>query len=278
MSQPDAIESLAALGFTDIEARVYCFLLAESPATGYRIAQGIGKAAANTYKAIDDLVQRGAVLVDDGETRLVRAVRPRELIAAIEREQTERKRRATSALEAIESTSPDERVYRLTTPKQVLERARAMLKGAKEIALADLFPPVAEILAGDLEKTARSGTRVVAKFYSPIRIPKVELVFSRETQLIFDAWPGAQLSLVTDAREHLFALLSHDLTRVHQAVWSNSVFLSCLAYNHLASEFQAGGISEYARSKPISLLRIKPPGLADLASAYGNASPKEPSK
>jgi HTH-type transcriptional regulator, sugar sensing transcriptional regulator len=275
MAQPDAVESLIYLGFTDIEARVYCFLLGESPATGYRIAQGIGKAAANTYKAIDDLVQRGAVLVDEGETRLVRAVRPRELIAAIEREQNERKRRATSALEAIKSVTPDERVYRLTTPKQVLERARAMLKGTKEIVLADLFPPVAEALAGDLEKTARNGLRVVAKFYLPVRIPKVEHVFAKETQLIFAAWPGAQLSLVSDAREHLFALFSPDLERVHQAVWSNSVFLSCLAHNHLASEFHADGVSEFARGKSISLLRVKPPGLADLASAYSNASSRE---
>jgi sugar-specific transcriptional regulator TrmB len=280
MSQPEAIESLINLGFTDIEARVYCFLLGESPATGYRIAQGIGKAAANTYKAIDDLVQRGAVLVDDGETRLVRAVRPRELIAALERDHNERKKRASSALESIEATIPDERVYRLSAPAQVFERARAMLSHATDIVLADLFPPIIEHLAADLERAARRGVRIVTKAYAPVRVAKVEVIMAREPSLVMNAWPGVQLTLAADAREHIHALLSHELARVFQAVWSNSIFLSCLAHNAVAGELQFERRDEDTgrRFKPITLLTAKPPGLADLASTYGGSMPKETTK
>jgi hypothetical protein len=94
---------------------------------------------------------------------------------------------------------------------------------------------------------------------------------------VFAAWPGSQLGLVTDAREHLFSLFSNDLERVHQAVWSNSVFLSCLAHNHLAAEL-AEGPAEAMRGKSISLLSIKPPGLSELVSAYGNQPLKEAAK
>lgn len=275
MSERIAIESLAELGFTEIEARVYCFLLGESPATGYRIAQGIGKAAANTYKAIDDLVQRGAVLADEGETRLVRAVKPRELIAAIEREHNERKKRAAAALNALETATPDERVYRLNTPTQVFERARAMLAAASEIVLLDIFPVLVDEFAADFERAAKRGVRVVAKVYAPTRIAKVEIVASRKGEAVFAAWPGAQLSLVADAREHLFALFSHRLDRVHQAVWSNSVFLSCLAHSHLAGELETDRGDVGRGFKSISLLSAKPPGLADLSSSYGGGSAKE---
>jgi hypothetical protein len=46
---PEPSKALMALGFTELEARIYTFLLQESPATGYRIAQAIQKPVANTW-------------------------------------------------------------------------------------------------------------------------------------------------------------------------------------------------------------------------------------
>lgn len=51
-------ETLMPLGFTETEALAYCELQRAGPSTGYRIAQGIGKAQANTYKALSTLVQK----------------------------------------------------------------------------------------------------------------------------------------------------------------------------------------------------------------------------
>ncbi|MDO8629132.1 MAG: helix-turn-helix domain-containing protein, partial [Phycisphaerales bacterium] len=70
------IQTLVPLGFTPLEGEVYAILVAESPATGYRVAQAIGKPVANTYKAIESLERKGAIVVDDGESRLCRAVPP----------------------------------------------------------------------------------------------------------------------------------------------------------------------------------------------------------
>lgn len=58
----DAIQGLTGLGFTQADAEVYVALLRESPATGYRIATVLGKATANTYKALRSLTDKGAVL------------------------------------------------------------------------------------------------------------------------------------------------------------------------------------------------------------------------
>jgi len=55
MATSPAAELLVPFGFTNLESEIYVFLLGESPATGYRIAQAIGKPAANTYKAIESL-------------------------------------------------------------------------------------------------------------------------------------------------------------------------------------------------------------------------------
>ena len=62
----DAAKLLVEFGFTDLEAEIYLFLLGSSPTTGYRVAKGIRKPAANTYKALQTLATKGAILVEDG--------------------------------------------------------------------------------------------------------------------------------------------------------------------------------------------------------------------
>jgi hypothetical protein len=73
----ESVRHLSTLGFTELEAAVYTFLVESSPATAYRVAQGIGRPVANTYKAVESLQQKGAVLVDETGTRLCRGERRR---------------------------------------------------------------------------------------------------------------------------------------------------------------------------------------------------------
>ena len=51
MSSPldDAVDALAHLGFTEMEARIYAFLCQEAPATGYRIAERLRSTGLSTY-------------------------------------------------------------------------------------------------------------------------------------------------------------------------------------------------------------------------------------
>ena len=43
-------------------------------------------------------------------------------------------------------------------------------------------------------------------------------------------WNSQQLNVVIDGRETLIALLDNELTQIHQALWSNSLYLSCLMH------------------------------------------------
>ena len=126
-------QSLAALGFTETEAVVYCELLRAPASTGYRLAPSIGKAAASVYQALAALSQKGAVLVDDTETKTYRAVPPSELIAALSKSFEARAAQAVQSLEGLHEPQPDDRLYQLSSVDQVFERATAMIDGAKEI-------------------------------------------------------------------------------------------------------------------------------------------------
>ncbi len=262
-------KALQGLGFTEIEALVYAFLVQTDPSTGYRISHAIGKPTANTYKAIASLVQQGAVQVDEGGNRLVRAVPPDELLAALERRSRERREAARAALAARSANLADDRVYTLRARDQVLEKARAMLAKAREIVLCDLFPGPLDALADDLAATAARGVRVVVKSYSRRDIPGVTEVPEDDAARALAEWPGQQLSLVVDADEHLLALLDASLASVQQAVWSRSAFLSCLHHNHVAMEllhtaWRSRGSLAGEELVGISLLSSRPPGLRRL--------------
>ena len=61
MDDTTRIKLIEELGFSKIESRVYYILLKESPLTGYKIANQIGKSNSNTYLALENLVKKGAV-------------------------------------------------------------------------------------------------------------------------------------------------------------------------------------------------------------------------
>lgn len=274
-----SVQALQDLGFTGLEAQVYVYLLRHAPATGYRISHAIGKPTANTYKALTSLAGQGAVLVDDGGSGAVRAVPPDELLAILERRGRAQRAAALAALAENVPAGDDDRVYALKDSRQVVERARAMLAGAGQIVLGDLFPAPFELLRDDLAACAARGVRVVVRAYAPVEAGGA-LVIAGTGKGAPGHWPGQQLSLVVDGAEHLLALLSADLEAVHQAVWSRSAFLSCLHHNHLAMELlftarAVGGREPASALAGITVLAADPPGLRRLRAQVAGG-PRRP--
>lgn len=241
MDRTECTEALAALGFTSLEAEVYAVLVEQSPATAYKIAQEVGKAAANVYKAVESLQRKGAILVEETTSRLCRAVPPRELIQQLERQFARARSRAQTALAQLARPAGDERVYDLASSEQVLARARAMLRQTERMVLCDLFPEAAVELRDDIDAAARRGRRVCVQVYRPIEFdPRVAVFVKPDGERLLRVWPGQWLNIVSDAREHLLAFMKAGLTGVHQAVWSESVYLSLLHFSGFASEMTAG--------------------------------------
>lgn len=264
ITTPPAETALSALGFTETEAALYCELLRSGPATGYRLAQAIGKAPANAYQALAALAQKGAVLVDETEAKAYRAIAPAELLGALQQGFETRRAEAQAALEALHAPAADDRIYHLKTPLQVYERARAMIARAREIILCDLFPaPLAE-LAPSLERAAAQGVTVGALVYADPQGLAFPTVLSDSAPFACARWPGLQLSLVVDAAEHLVALLSPDGTRVLHGIWSDSAYLACLQHSGLSAEIRLTA-TDKAQAAALSLLKSYPPGLRALA-------------
>lgn len=271
--------ALAELGFTETEARLYCELLRGGPATGYRLAQAVGKAPANAYQALSALAQKGAVLVEEGEPRTFRAARPEELLAALAAGFDRRRTAAEQALSDLAGPEDDERIYQLKSAEQALQRARAMIGAAREIILFDLFPgPFAELRPA-LEQAALRGVAVAGLVYAATEAgPGVVCVTSPGAGVVGRRWPGAQLTLVADAAETLTALLPPDGAGPTRAVWSDSAYLACLQHNGLASELRLSALApdDDDPLAHLSLLHAAPRGLRRLIGPEGPESSGDP--
>lgn len=160
MATSAGVASLVSLGFTELEATVYAHLVAEGEATGYRIAQATGKPVANTYKAIESLERKGAVLVEDGATRIVRAVEPDRVLDAIARHHEGERKRAKAALKKVARTEEDGRTYTIGTEEQAVARARQMIAEAGVVALIRGSGPLRAALRGDLSDAETRGVDV----------------------------------------------------------------------------------------------------------------------
>lgn len=237
-AREEGIDALTELGFTRLEAEVYAVLVESSPATAYRVAQTLGKAAANVYKAVETLAQKGAVLVDEGESRVLRAVPPAELLARVERNFDRSRRGAQRALEKLRGAEDDERVYALASRAQVMERAAVMIQRAQQLVAVDAFPEPLEDLRELLVAAAARGVTVLVQVYAPAKVEGAEVLLAPRGAELREAWPAQWLNVVCDAKEHLLSLARSGRGEIVQAVWSGSAYLSVLYYSGLVAEMK----------------------------------------
>lgn len=235
-------ELLTGVGFTALEAAVYRSLVEQSPATGYRVAQLIGKPIANTYKALESLAAKGAVLIEEGDHRRCRAVPPTELLRRLERAFHDRCAAAESELLSLTHATEDDRVYPLRSRSQVFERARSMIEDARGLVLVDAFPEPLGELSDELESAADRGVRVACLTYERVTLKGVRVVNAGRAAW-HDQWPGEQLVVVVDAQQHLVSAVERGGPGVVQALWSPSLILSMTQHDGLLSQLIAYSLS-----------------------------------
>ena len=191
MASLRASEALIGFGFTALESEIYAFLLQEHPATGYRVAQSIGKPAANVYKALEALERKAAVLVDGANSKEYRPVAPDRLFGRLEKEFTNSKSSAVKILSALGKPDSSGRIYTLSSRDQAVAQARAILLSAKDTSLF----LGSEDFVGDLKNDLRKSWVMTS-----IAIPAEHLIGVPEE--MFDV---PTLQVVVDRKSAVFA-------------------------------------------------------------------------
>jgi len=247
-SSERAASALENVGLTALEARIYVNLLENGPMTGYRIAQHVGKAAANTYKALETLSTRGLAACEDGATRLYRATPFAEVSAALADDFSRRARDASIAVAAIQRDRSDDRVYRLHGAAQIYQRARTLIAGAKSAIALDAFPDALEALAPAIADAAKRGIAVSVHAYAPVQLPGTRVVIAANAAAIRRHWPGTWLNVSTDGACALIAHILDDHSTV--GVWTENAYVAWTFHCGLASETAMAALSELAEREP----------------------------
>lgn len=232
----DLTRDLVDVGLNALEAEVYTVLLTQPLSTGYRVGQLLNKPTANVYKAMETLARKGAVLLEDGDARAYRAVPPDEFVHQLQATFQQRTQRITTRLAGAAAAPPDERVYQLQSASLILERARRMLVQGRTIVVVDAFPEPLAVLRPQIEQTIARGVSVFVQVYQPTDLTGAQVAHTYHGERTLAYWASQQLNVVVDGQEVLLALLNADLTEVHQAIWSQSLYLSSMVHAGMMRE------------------------------------------
>jgi HTH-type transcriptional regulator, sugar sensing transcriptional regulator len=229
---------LVEAGFNQLEASVYVALMKESSATGYRVSQVVGKPVANTYKALDSLVQKGAAIVDgSGRGKVYMAVPVGEYLERMKQDIEAKRVVLEKEMADMGGTRVEQGLYKMASAEQVYARARKMLAEAQSVALVDIWPAPLESLRPDLEKAAQRGVKVFIKAYAPVAVEGCEVLAPPKETGHTKVWKGDWLILITDCHEFLLSLLEKTGSGVMEALWSSNDYLAVLIYNWILQEF-----------------------------------------
>jgi sugar-specific transcriptional regulator TrmB len=268
-------DTLRRLGFSDMEAGIYVDLLRHPGSTGYRIGRSIRKPHANVYQALVALEQKGAVVFEEGETRIYDAVAPTELIENLRSRYEQECAAAETALRSLEAKSSDEdRFFRLTSPDQVYARARNMIRQTSEAVLVEAFPMVMQTLRPDLEEAVERGIAVAGLvLQDEDLIEGSRIQVSRRGEQVKKIWRGHQLTLIIDASEFMLALFDDD-GGVETAVWARSPFVASILNNGTVADVIIHTLPQAAelRSPNEHVFGFLPPGCRDLVNMEAWAS------
>jgi sugar-specific transcriptional regulator TrmB len=235
MTKNESGGPLSFLGFNALEQQAYAALLQNPAQTGYKLAQTLKKPVANIYKALESLLDKGAVLVEDGDPAVYRATPINEMFDSVEAELRQQRKTALRKF-APRNPAPDERVYRLGSREQTIQRARHIISSCKQVLLLDIFPNLVAELSGEIAAAAARGVNIVGVIYAPAKFSGTKLTLRPDGDQVLQRWAGDWMNVVADGQELLISVLERSGKQVYQAVWTRSPYLVWSFHSALYAE------------------------------------------
>lgn len=240
------------LGFNRLEAEVYLTLLKESPLTGYRLAQILNKAAANTYKALESLEKRGAVVAEGSpNVKQYAAIPVADYMNQLESGFRNDRQFLEESLKDIKYSISGDKIYMLQTFDQVLEKCSRMLENAEYSVIVDAFPSMLKKIIPQLEKAALNGVNIIVNAYEPVNVKNCRVIVKSNAKKVLQLWSGDWMNIAVDGKEYLITACEKDGVLQH-AIWSNSPYLSFFVFNGFRYEMLFSALSSKIPSERMS--------------------------
>ncbi len=242
------VTKLNRFGFNKLEAEVYITLLKDSPLTGYRLAQILNKAAANTYKALESLEKKGAVIAEETPTmKQYVAIPIKDYMDQVEFTFVNDRNYLVDALRDIENPLSGDKIYMLQTLDQVFEKCTKMLESAECCVIVDAFPDMLRKILPELEKAAANNVNIVVNAYEPVEVKGCHVIVKSNARKVLSLWSGDWMNIAVDGKEYLITAVEKDGALQH-AIWSNSPYLSFFVFNGFRYEMMYSALAGQAEN------------------------------
>lgn len=153
--------SLAAIGFTEYEAKVFVALLQDHPATGYQLSKAAGIPRSMVYEALGRLDARGAVLkTEEAKATLYRPMPPGALLDRLASEHARRLETLREGLEALYARQDEGYLWTFAGENAILSYAANMLGHAVGEAMLVLTDTNLSVLYDDLRAAHARGVAI----------------------------------------------------------------------------------------------------------------------
>lgn len=166
--EADVLADLRRLGFTEYEARIYVQLLRQDePATAYEVSKHAGVPRPNSYSALENLAQRGAVLpVSESPARYV-ATPPEELTSAFARQTSALCAQLGERLKRIATPVEDRYVWTISGDLAVREKIDQMIDETREILMIKAPDDILRAHKAALERAGARGIEMLIVVFGP---------------------------------------------------------------------------------------------------------------
>lgn len=221
------------LGFTQLESEIYLYLLKNGVSTGYSIGKGINKPAANVYKALDTLGQKGGVISASGNNKMFNAVDWQTLLHKHRKQFEHTLDQLSEQLASVIQPDIDEQIYQIDNRNQVIETSLKMIEKAESIVLGDIEPDALPLLSDALINAAKRGVEVRVKLYENADLPGVITTLRRHGAPIHEKMDDVAFSVSCDGSQFVLAMLSKNKKKVIQAFQSQSALMSMTMHTQI---------------------------------------------
>lgn len=170
------MHNLEGLGFSHMEARVYCELVSVGEMSGYQLARALNATRSSVYPVLDGLYRDGAIVLLPGETNIYRAVTPENVIGRLKNEYSGQADAALASFAAMERVPSGERYANIIGKSNLVARVRDLIRGAETEIVMNLSMDFS-VFGESLREAAARGVRVILFSWRSLDVDGVPVEF-----------------------------------------------------------------------------------------------------
>lgn len=259
MSNYNLSNKLRELGLNGLETTIYIWLLKNNRSTGYGIASQINKPVANTYKALNSLEKKGAVISDNSSNnKYFSSVNVEEFLNKIEREFRNTKEQIIEEANKLQVQQESGGIYEIQSAEHAFEKAINMINSAETTLLVDCFPAPLNKINAPLTKKSGKGINIFLRNYCDTKIKNVNQICLKNPELPDEGPGGEWMVILKDTTESLIALFTKDGKELKHCIWTKDSFLSFVLFSGSIFEFSYAEIyNKIYDNDPNKIDRIK---------------------